>query len=101
MASCIISVSACQGQMALHVIPSFATSRATDFVNPITAALAAEYALLCAAPTTPATDAILMMRPDFARIMEGRTDFVQWYTPKTLISNICFQRSSFESTRLE
>src|ERR1051326_955588 len=66
MASRIIAVSTCHGQIAFTVIPRRATSKATDLVNPITAAFVAEYALLCAAPTTPAIEAILMIRPDLA-----------------------------------
>lgn len=66
------------GQMALHVTPVWAFSKATTLVRPTTPCLAATYATLLIEATRPCTEAILMIRPHFLYFMPGRACFIVW-----------------------
>ena len=58
-----IGVSTGAGVTQLTSTPVVATSLPIDFVMPITAAFAAEYAAAIGLPSLPATEARLTMRP--------------------------------------
>src|SRR5688500_8026934 len=58
-----IGLSTTVGEMALTVIPYCAHSSASTFVRPISPALLAPYAACSAIETTPACEAMLILRP--------------------------------------
>src|SRR5262245_6572549 len=74
--------------------PVVASSLPRDLVNPMTPALAAEYAEALGLPSLPATEAMLTMRPRPRLAMPPATARLHRKTPVRLTSITCFQAST-------
>src|SRR3954452_24763132 len=65
------AVSVGPGHTTLTVTPLDATSRARPLLNEMTPPFVPEYTTSPDEPTRPASDAMLMIRPDFRSIIDG------------------------------
>src|SRR5947199_5023 len=94
-----MSVSTRPGATAFTVTPRAATSRASDFVKPITPAFAAAYATCPALPISATTEVRFTILPYRARTMARTAALVQWKTPVRLVRRTRSQSSSLRRRR--